>query len=84
VAYRCKLADGSTFALVPEHEPFEFIIGQKITLPGFENAIIGMSAGESKKVSLSAEDAFGPYREDLVIDTPRSSLPSHIDLQVGM
>ncbi len=36
-------------------------------MPGFENAITGMGAGELKRVFVRAEDAYGTYRPERVV-----------------
>ena len=42
-----------------------------------------MSAGESKKVTIPADKAYGSYNESLLIETPREHIPPDLDLQVG-
>ena len=67
-----------------EREPFEFVIGQGMVIPGFEKGIVGMSVGETKKVSIACEDAYGPYKEDLVGTVDRSRIPENIELEIGI
>jgi len=43
-----------------------------------------MKAGEKKDVLVKAEDAYGPYRDDLVMPVPRKNFPSNIVPEVGM
>jgi peptidylprolyl isomerase len=50
-------------------------------IAGFDRAVIGMSVGESKTVRLSPEEAYGPYREDLVMVMDRELVPPAV--QVG-
>jgi peptidylprolyl isomerase len=45
--------------------PFEFIIGRGTMLPAFENAVVGMGEGETKKFTVPPEKAFGWRRDDL-------------------
>ncbi|HQP51835.1 MAG TPA: FKBP-type peptidyl-prolyl cis-trans isomerase, partial [Syntrophorhabdaceae bacterium] len=66
VHYSGTFGDGTMFDSSLEREPFEFVIGQGMVIPGFEKGIVGMSVGETKKVSIACEDAYGPYKEDLV------------------
>lgn len=84
VHYNGSLEDGTVFGSSPEQEPIEFTIGQKNILPSFENAVIGMSEGDKKEVSIPPEDAFGHRKEDLIFDVERSKLPSDIDLKLGV
>lgn len=84
VHYSGTFGDGSVFDSSLEREPFEFVIGQGMVIPGFENGVIGMNVGETKKVSIASEDAYGPYREDLVGIIDRSRIPENIELEIGM
>lgn len=84
VHYKLFLSDGTIFDSSLEREPLEFTIGEGMVIPGFENEVIGMNEGETKNISLPPEDAYGPYRNDLVFVVGRSMVPSDIVPQVGM
>jgi FKBP-type peptidyl-prolyl cis-trans isomerase 2 len=84
VHYSGTLSDGTVFDSSLEREPFEFTIGKGMVIPGFENGVIGMSEGESRKVSIISEDAYGPFRDELVGVIDKSRIPGDIDLQIGM
>jgi FKBP-type peptidyl-prolyl cis-trans isomerase 2 len=47
-------------------------------LPGFENAIIGMSVGQVKNITLSPTQAYGNYNPSLVRTStiPQAQVPS--------
>lgn len=66
-----------------EHGPRELVIGKGEFLPAIEEALIGMSTGEKKKVIIPAEDAFGEYDEERVFTIPRSDLPEDLKPEVG-
>lgn len=40
-------------------DPMEVVIGQKMLIPGFEKAIIGMRAGDQKSFSVNPEEGYG-------------------------
>jgi peptidylprolyl isomerase len=84
VHYEGKLSDGTIFDSSLEREPIEFILGQDTVIPGFEDAVIGMEAGESKDVSIPPEEGFGEYSEDLVVDIEKTILPPEINPELGM
>jgi peptidylprolyl isomerase len=84
VHYTGSFTDGEVFDSSIDREPLEFNIGQGMVIPGFENGIIGMHEGDSKKITIPAEDAYGPHREDLLTTIERSQIPASIDLQIGM
>jgi FKBP-type peptidyl-prolyl cis-trans isomerase 2 len=84
VHYEGLLDDGSVFDSSIGGEPFEFVIGQEMVIPGFENAVVGMTVGESKSVEISPEEGFGDYSDDLQITLERTQLPTDIDPKLGM
>ena len=84
VHYEGQLSDGTIFDSSLEREPIEFILGQDTVIPGFEQAVIGMEAGESKDVSIPPEEGFGEYSEDLVVNIEKSILPPDINPELGM
>ncbi len=74
VHYTGFLEDGSIFDSSLDGEPFELTLGEGTVIKGFEDAIVGMNEGETKTVSIAPEDAYGPYREELVITLQRSEI----------
>jgi len=83
VHYTGKLSDGSVFDTSKDGEPLDFKVGDGMVIKGFETAILGMTAGESKTVTLVVEDAYGPIREDLLAEVEREKLPQTESLEVG-
>ena len=81
--YTGSFTDGSIFDSSMDREPFEFTIGQGMVIPGLENGIVGMNEGESKTLSIPAEEAYGIHREDLLTVIQRSQMPANIDLKTG-
>jgi peptidylprolyl isomerase len=79
VLYNGTFDNGSVFDSSEMHgnEPLEFTIGTGQVIPGFDQAVMGMSLNESKTVTIPAEEAYGQkyFEVDL------SELPD--DLEVG-
>ena len=84
VHYTGTLTDDTEFDSSLGGEPLEFTLGQNMVIPGFENGVVGMSPGESRKISIPAEEAYGPYNNDLVAVVPRSQVPPELELSLGM
>ena len=84
VHYTGKLNDGTQFDSSAGGDPLEFSLGEGNVIPGFENAVEGMEIGESKSVTIEAEQAYGPRHEQLVQDVPREQLPNDMQPAVGM
>jgi peptidylprolyl isomerase len=70
IHYTGKFDDGTTFDSTEGREPLELVIGSGTLFPVFEMAIIEMAVGESKTITIPAEDAFGPRYEELVGKIP--------------
>lgn len=83
VHYDGKLDDGTVFDSSREREPMEFTIGEHKLIPGFEDAVIGMTPGESKNAHISSDEAYGPYHENLVVQVDRGQFPSEITPEIG-
>ncbi|MBW1980263.1 MAG: FKBP-type peptidyl-prolyl cis-trans isomerase [Deltaproteobacteria bacterium] len=83
VHFTGSLEDGTVFGSTVGEEPFEFIIGQKSVLPGFEEAVVGMIEGDTKTITLSPKEAYGDYRKDLLFIFERSEFPADLDLELG-
>jgi FKBP-type peptidyl-prolyl cis-trans isomerase 2 len=84
VHYTGKLADSTVFDTSVGSEPLEFTLGQGKVIAGFEQAVIGMRVGESKTVTIPADQAYGQYRDDLIIEIGRDQLSPNINPEVGM
>ena len=62
----------------------ELVIGEEDFFIAIEDALIGMSPGESKTITISADDAFGEYDSENVFSVPRNEFPEDLTPEVGM
>ncbi|UCC61323.1 MAG: peptidylprolyl isomerase [Dehalococcoidia bacterium] len=83
VDYTGTLDDGTQFDSSFGREPLQFTIGGGQMIPGFDQAVIGMKRGEVKTVVIPPDEAYGPYREELVVEFDREDLPAGQDWKVG-
>jgi peptidylprolyl isomerase len=83
VHYTGKFEDGEVFDSSIEREPIEFTIGKGQVIPGFEEAVEGMDPGESKTAIIPKEKAYGPHREEMVLEVERKRLPANLEPKVG-
>lgn len=83
VHYNGRLEDGTEFDSSVGREPLQFTLGEGSMIPGFEKAVIGMSLGQWKTVEIPADEAYGPYREELVLVVDRGELPPDLEPEVG-
>ncbi|MFQ5849359.1 MAG: peptidylprolyl isomerase [Candidatus Binatia bacterium] len=83
VHYTGKLEDGTVFDTSADGEPLEFTIGERQVIPAFEQAVVGMLPGQSKRTEVPADKAFGPHREELVLRVNRTQLPAELKPEIG-
>jgi peptidylprolyl isomerase len=83
VHYTGKLEDGTIFDTSVEREPLEFTLGEGSLIPGFEAAVRGMRVGQSKVVTIPADNAYGQYRDELVMKIDQAQLPKDLEPEVG-
>ena len=83
VHYTGRLTDGTTFDTSLERDPLEFTLGEGELIAGFEQAVLGMAAGESKTTTIPADQAYGPHHAERVIDVERHHLPSDLQPEIG-
>lgn len=83
IAYTGKLEDGSVFGQTAEEEPLELHLGSNSVIPGLEEAVQGMEEGESKTAVVEPDKAFGPFRDELVMQVDRSEFPQEAEIEVG-
>jgi peptidylprolyl isomerase len=84
VHYTGTLEDGTVFDSSDGRDPLEFTLGQGQLIAGFEKTVLGMTAGESRSVTIPAEEAYGPYRDEMVLAVPRSQFPPDMKPELGM
>ncbi len=84
VHYTGTLEDGSQFDSSVGGDPLEFTVGAGRMIAGFDRAVVGMTVGEKKTITIPAAEAYGERREDLVVEVDRDELPADIIPEVGM
>ncbi len=83
VHYTGTLEDGTQFDTSVNGDPLQFTLGAGQLIPGFEDAVLGMSPGDSTTATIAADQAYGPHREEMVMIVDRDKFPPHIDPTVG-
>jgi FKBP-type peptidyl-prolyl cis-trans isomerase 2 len=83
VHYTGTLKDGTVFDSSVEREPLEFTMGKGQLIAGFEAAVLGKTPGETVKVDIPPENAYGPYHQEAVMEVPRDQLPPNLNPEEG-
>lgn len=84
VHYTGRLDDGTVFDSSREREPLSFTLGAGQVIAGFDRAVDGMEVGEARETRVEVDDAYGPRRDDLVLEMPSDQVPDGMELEVGM
>lgn len=84
VHYTGRLEDGTVFDSSRDREAMQVTLGSGMLIRGFEDALVGMSVGETKKLEIPSADAYGPRREELVIHVEKDEFPPNIVPREGL
>ena len=84
IDYVLKRGDGQEVGNTAQVGPQQVQIGSGQIFPQIEEALTGMEVGDAKSVAIPCDKAFGPRRDELVIDIPRANLPPEPAPQPGM
>jgi peptidylprolyl isomerase len=83
VNYIGRFADGSIFDSSEGHDPLEFTVGAGQVIVGFDQAVIGLKPGESRKVVVPPEEGYGEHLPEMVAEIERHLIPDHDKLALG-
>lgn len=83
VHYTGKLDDGTVFDSSTDRDPLEFTIGDGMIIPGFEQAVVGMTPGDVKTELIPTDQAYGPHLEEMVVVVDRQQMPPDLEPEVG-
>ena len=83
VHYTGKLPDGTEFDSSRGKEPFQFVLGKGQVIAGFDEAVIGMTPGESKTVEIPVEKAYGPHLDEMLMEVDKKQFPEEIKPEIG-
>ena len=83
VHFTGRLENGEVFSKSAEDQSVELTLGASEVIPGVETGIVGMEVGEQKTITVPPEQAYGPRREELVVEVEKSDLPEHVVPAVG-
>ncbi|HET9529800.1 MAG TPA: peptidylprolyl isomerase [Blastocatellia bacterium] len=84
VHYTLTLDDGMVVDSSEGSDPFSFTVGSGQIIPGFDEGVKGMEVGETREIAVDPDQAYGPYREEMVLVLPRSAFPPDANPAVGL
>lgn len=80
--YILKNAQGELLDASEPNQPLPFLEGRQQIIPALEEVIAKMSEGDKQNVSLAAKDAYGEFRQDMIMEVPKEEL-AHLKIDVG-
>ncbi len=83
IEYTLKDDQGNIIDASGERGPMEYLHGAQNIIPGLEQGIEGLAAGDTKSVVVPPELAYGEYRESMLQKVPLSAFGASTP-QVGM
>ncbi|MGQ0811959.1 MAG: FKBP-type peptidyl-prolyl cis-trans isomerase [Nitrospiraceae bacterium] len=78
VEYTLKLSDKSVADSNVGQAPFTYTQGAHEIVPGLEKAMIGLKAGQSKRVEVPAVEGYGAYNQKARTTVERNRVPADI------
>ena len=84
VHYVGTLTDGTEFDSSHKRgEALQVEVGSPGLLKAFDEAIVGMTEGQTKEITLSAEEGYGPRNPEALQTVPREAFGSEFHFEEG-
>jgi len=77
------LEDGSVAESTFDEDPLTFTMGDGSLVHGLELALYGLRPGDTQRLALYPEQAFGPHDPERIHRLPRAGFPDDIELTPG-
>lgn len=75
--------DGEQIENSDKRGALEYVHGQGQIIPGLENNLEGLSAGDKKEILVPAKEAYGEAKPDAFLKVSKTELPANIPLNAG-
>lgn len=80
--YILKNKQGELIDASEPNQPMPFLVGHQQIIPALETVLVGLTEGEKRNVQLAAQDAYGEFREDMLMEVPKEEL-AHLKIEIG-
>jgi len=80
--YILKNTKGDLIDASEPNQPLPFMEGRQQIIPALEDVLVKMTEGDKAKVSILAKDAYGEFRQDMIMEVPKEEL-AHIQIEIG-
>jgi FKBP-type peptidyl-prolyl cis-trans isomerase SlyD len=75
IEYTLTLDDETIIDTNVDGEPLSYSHGSRQIIPGLEQALEGLAAGDCKQVSIAPEQAYGTVNHDAIVEVAATELP---------
>ncbi|MBN8430336.1 FKBP-type peptidyl-prolyl cis-trans isomerase [Microbulbifer salipaludis] len=82
--FALKLDDGSEIDSNFEGEPATFIVGDGNLLPGFEQSLLGLKAGDEAEIEIPPEAGFGQRNPSNIQKVKKGHFSPDMELEEGL
>ena len=83
-SYTLKDNNGNMVEQSDPGQPLEYLHGSANIIPGLERKMEGMLLGDTKSITVPAEEGYGEYDEKLVFKVPMENFPQNTEIKEGM
>ena len=84
IHYTATFDNGKVYDSSRDRQPLQFVLGRGEVIKGLDEGVAGMKVGDSKKIHVSAADAFGERNEEKFVSIERKRVPETLELKIGM
>ncbi len=84
IAYTATLENGELIDKSPEDKPVTLSIGGGKLFKAVEACLFGMEPGETRRINVQPEDAYGHHLQELVQKVPLANFKGKSKLEPGM
>lgn len=84
IAYTATLENGELIDKSQEDKPITLSIGGGKLFKAVEACLFGMEPGETRRINIQPEDAYGLHLQELVQDVPLAGFKGKNELETGM
>ena len=81
-SYTLKNSAGEVLDASKTNQPMPFLEGRQQIIPALEDVISQLTEGEKKKITLTANQAYGDFRNEMIMEVPKEEL-AHLKLEMG-
>jgi FKBP-type peptidyl-prolyl cis-trans isomerase 2 len=75
--------DGQVVDTTDGRGPFQYVHGRGQIVPGLERQLTGLKPGDSRDITVTAEEGYGPVDPQAVVEVPKTQLPQQVTPEVG-